>query len=310
MYYYLLYSILALLILALIRGLYEPYTLDATHSVLGQGDRALRVLLLTDIHARFFFVKIDKIYDLIRNSKIDVIILAGDLSDDIHDFESGLEIIRGIKALADQEGIPFWAVRGNHDPQDYGSRLMEMGVRYLENDGFLFQDKNGLTWEVIGLDDLRVGQISYSQAQAKLQADIDKVLSGKNDPMDINCGRAQIILAHNPYSIFNVLDCLNEDKNPEVPEKKFPARTANTEENKPPKNIFLLSGHFHGGQIWMPFHLEYRVLRQERMAKDGYRKGPYERDGIKGYISRGLGCVIVPIRFFSRPEAAIIELRF
>ena len=90
-----------------------------------------------------------------------------------------------------------------------------------------------------------------------------------------------VALAHNPDAVY-----------------LLPAGTAR----------YLLSGHFHGGQIWMPFHFEFRVLRHERLVSEGVYRGVFERNGVIGYISRGIGCVVLPFRLGSRPEIAVLDL--
>jgi uncharacterized protein len=72
---------------------------------------------------------------------------------------------------------------------------------------------------------------------------------------------------------------------------------------------YMLSGHFHGGQIYLPFNLEYRLLRTESLAREGIRRGVFEKDGVTGYISRGVGCVVFPLRLFSKPQITHISFR-
>ncbi len=72
---------------------------------------------------------------------------------------------------------------------------------------------------------------------------------------------------------------------------------------------FFLSGHFHGGQIWAPGNLEFKLFRREKIAALGFRRGEFSYDSRKCYISRGLGCVVMPIRLFSLPEITIIEIK-
>lgn len=67
-----------------------------------------------------------------------------------------------------------------------------------------------------------------------------------------------------------------------------------------------LSGHTHGGQItffgwWAP------ILPSNFGQK--YRYGLVSSGKMKSYISSGVGTVVVPFRFFCRPEIVVIKLQ-
>jgi len=66
----------------------------------------------------------------------------------------------------------------------------------------------------------------------------------------------------------------------------------------------VLSGHTHGGQV---------SLRSERAAAEGPRRRLLRGLGRQGstqiYITRGLGTVILPIRYGCPPEVSLLELR-
>lgn len=123
-------------------------------------------------------------------------------------------------------------------------------------------------WLVIGLEDLKTGQPDAASAIVKAESE------------DIPPER-RLVLAHNPDSILTL-----------------PAGTA----------AVFLAGHFHGGQIWLPFHLEFFLLRREKLPRLGIRKGFFVWQGISAYISRGLGCVKLPLRLFSKPEITVIDI--
>ncbi len=259
----------------LIRGVYEPRKLDVTHTVLGEGQNSVKLLLLSDIHAPYFYVSVEKIGEVIRTANIDAVVFAGDICNGKRDFAKGMDVIRRIKAFSDETGTPFFAVEGNHDPAETGKRLREIGVRFLENSSDSITSRDGSHWQIAGLRDIRNSAPSYAEA-------VINETSGSNIS-----SAPKVVLAHNPDAVYNVIDDKPEDS----------------------PDVFLLSGHFHGGQIWMPFDIEYLIMRKERMCREGLRKEAFEKNGIRGYISRGLGCVIVPLRFLSKPEAAVIELR-
>ena len=74
---------------------------------------------------------------------------------------------------------------------------------------------------------------------------------------------------------------------------------------KPSDQIDLvLSGHTHGGQISFPFvGPPFRPTRDERYLKGLVRDGDRQT-----YITRGVGHLVVPIRFNCPPEVTLITL--
>lgn len=67
----------------------------------------------------------------------------------------------------------------------------------------------------------------------------------------------------------------------------------------------VLSGHTHGGQIWIP------LLGAMRLPPWGrkYIQGWFSVGGMQLYVNRGIGAVGVPFRFNCRPEITLLRLR-
>lgn len=66
------------------------------------------------------------------------------------------------------------------------------------------------------------------------------------------------------------------------------------------KYHYLLSGHFHGGQIYWP--KPYHLLKMGKLVRMNMVKGLHFHHGRPFYISEGLGQTGVNIRIGSRPE--------
>ncbi|WP_077210781.1 metallophosphoesterase [Bacillus dakarensis] len=69
---------------------------------------------------------------------------------------------------------------------------------------------------------------------------------------------------------------------------------------------YLLSGHFHGGQICYP--KAYHLAKMGKLARMNVIKGLHMQDGKPFYINEGLGQTGVNIRVGSRPEITIHTL--
>jgi predicted MPP superfamily phosphohydrolase len=64
-----------------------------------------------------------------------------------------------------------------------------------------------------------------------------------------------------------------------------------------------LSGHTHGGQVKVR-DPEKRILPQRRL-----KAGLHRREESQIYITRGIGTVVLPVRYQCPPEISLLELR-
>ncbi|MEL6365370.1 MAG: metallophosphoesterase [Pseudomonadota bacterium] len=72
-----------------------------------------------------------------------------------------------------------------------------------------------------------------------------------------------------------------------------------------PEGVALtLSGHTHCGQVFIPFVGRPMVPTKHK----GYACGLYKEDGRRLFVTSGIGTAILPIRFLTPPELAVIDL--
>ena len=67
----------------------------------------------------------------------------------------------------------------------------------------------------------------------------------------------------------------------------------------------MVSGHTHGGQVWLP--LVGAPLVPSRFGQK-YRAGLIEGPRCRVYVTRGLGTISPPVRFLCRPELSVLTL--
>ena len=303
-----LFFLLAAILLA--RALYEPTQLEVTRRSLSSatpGDESkedpgadvarnpasstiegptqpgLRIALLSDLHAEWLRLKPELIAQALAAEEFDLVLFAGDLTGRHHRPDRAKPWLDALAVVCQRLGKACYAVPGNHDSPTSLDLLCRAGFTILTNDSHVIRDQSGQDWLLIGLDILKKGQPDFAQALKRTTA--SGAASGTESWIDARATippERRIVLAHNPDTFFLV-----------------PAGQAG----------FFLAGHFHGGQIYLPFHLEFFVLRREKLGRMGYHKGSFALNGLTGYISRGLGSVLFPLRLGSMPELAILELR-
>ena len=291
-----LFFLLAAILLA--RALYEPTQLEVTRRSLSSatpGDESkedpgadtaqnpessaiekttqpgLRIALLSDLHAEWLRLKPERIAQALEAEAFDLLLFAGDLTGRHHRPDRAQPWLDALAPIPQKLGHACYAVPGNHDSEASLDLLRQTGFVILKNESRVVRDRSGQDWLLIGLDILKKGQPDFAQALACAPAG-EPVIPPER----------RIVLAHNPDTFF-----------------LLPSSQAG----------FFLAGHFHGGQIYLPFHLEFFILRREKLGRMGYHKGSFALNGLTGYISRGLGSVLFPLRLGSIPELAILELR-
>ncbi len=234
--------------------------------------KGLKIAHLSDIHINKFYVSEYKLLSALNDAQPDIIVLSGDY---IETPKNITKFINFLKLLTKNHQV--YLTLGNHDhkalKQDAGNisafikEIETAGAKVLLNSNVKI-NKNGQSYNLIGIDDLKQGK-----------PDLQKAFKGIEASFSGGC--INIAVSHNPDMVF------------QLPENKVD---------------YFFCGHFHGGQIWMPFHLEFRLMRSEKLCKMKCYRGLHKVNGINLYINRGLGSVIFPFRFFSTPEMAIVQL--
>jgi predicted MPP superfamily phosphohydrolase len=72
------------------------------------------------------------------------------------------------------------------------------------------------------------------------------------------------------------------------------------------KVSLYLTGHTHGGQICLPGG---RPIMTNIRSHRRYASGLWQHGRMTGYTTAGVGVSVMPLRFFSKGEVAIITLR-
>lgn len=157
-----------------------------------------------------------------------------------------------------------YAVLGNHDYVLRKGDLDQLKSMLISNGIKLLQNENNMI-DIDGVPLNVIGIDDFSTKRSNLKESYDGVQEGYN-----------LVLTHDPNVVLSMHDYHFD---------------------------YLLSGHFHGGQIHWP--KPYHLKKMGKLVKMNMIKGLHSYKEKRFYISEGLGQTGVNIRIGSRPEITI-----
>jgi predicted MPP superfamily phosphohydrolase len=271
-----------------------------------------KILQISDLHSARFGKNQKRLASLLNSMPYDMISVNGDMVD--RATENPLPFLELLDNLENKELIFY--VDGNVGPQAldrrsgqataFGALLVEYGCRLLDRPHMLLRGDAHI-WvsnELYKTDDVekwitginnRIRAESDPDEIARLTENLRYQQNLKSLLIGINDEEVVIGLSHYPYSPFHL-------DNP--PPRDFPV------------SDLVLAGHYHGGQIrlpfigaiWVPDPSPDHFFPPEEIVS-GFYRGKLSQQ----YISRGLGSsASVPnlnFRLFNPPEVTLITLK-
>ena len=231
-----------------------------------------RIAHVSDLHNAEMGKDNEKLLDMLREAKPDIIAITGDLIDSRNtDIDIALQFTKAAMEIA-----PCYYVTGNHEARvsefdKLKEEMIELGVAVLE-DVRIKLEQSGETISLLGFNDPSF-QTDY------LFGDSETVMQSKLHEITNEEDTYSILLSHRP-ELFEVYTESKVD--------------------------LVLSGHAHGGQFRLPFVGGLVAPNQGLFPK--YDAGLYTEENTNMIVSRGIGNSILPFRFNNRPEVILIDL--
>ncbi len=236
--------------------------------------QTLRVVLLADLHSRYYAEGQDKLAEMILKEKPDMIALAGDIIDDRISPEGTFDLLKRLEGHA-----PIFYVTGNHDcnrddMEEMKVLLKKHSVKVLDDEEEIITLK-GQSVRIAGLED----PCNREDGKTKIRWILSKKgLFKKREDV------YSILISHRP-ELFPLYDRWEFD--------------------------LVLCGHTHGGLVRIP-GISNGLWAVDQGYFPKYPGGLYVHEGKTGEYSQVVsrGCSVNPTapRVFNPPEIVVIDV--
>ena len=231
------------------------------------------IAVVSDFHAvdAPFAITAKSVLDEIDDAKPDLVCVLGDmhsLNASEKEKNISLNLMKDILKL----GYPLYFVLGEHDDRtnEYVAKMEANGINVLDGEK-----------EIVKIKDSELSLYGISNAYFSPSFDLTKKFNRKDDEFSI-------LMAHIP--MYDAYENFGAD--------------------------LTLCGDTHGGIIQLPLlgpaYFDDTVLPEILSYNEVYDKGMYKYKGGQMFITSGVGNAIkgryAPVRFWNRPEIAIITL--
>lgn len=238
-------------------------------------DEEIRLCVITDHHSSSYGKDQRALVSAIDEQYPDVVLIVGDLFDRGRSTKNAEALLSAIG-----EKYTCFYTTGNHefrseDCEKLKALVRTYGVTVLDEDVIELSIK-GQVVNICGVDDL----FAYGDTEEEGSMYLNSALSLVNDEAKEN-GGLSVLLSHRPQQA-DIYARYDFD--------------------------LVLSGHNHGGQVWVPF-LDRGLYTPTDGLFPEYSGGVYEiSDSTSMIVSRGLCKNILP-RVFNRPELVIVDIK-
>ncbi len=250
----------------------------------------IRIALVTDLHSCYYGENQADLIDTIDTEKPDVILLGGDIFDDVKEDTNTKLFLAGIAGK-----YPCYYVTGNHECWGGAYRFnKQMAILEKYNIPVLSGEMealtvNGETIYLCGVDDPDVYMVNTD-----LEQDPEGYIQAQTNKEDSFLSQIAAVSETTPEDSYTILLSHRPEYYETYTEYDFD---------------LVLCGHAHGGQWRIPLLLNGLYAPHQGIFPK-YAGGRYDSEEMTMIVSRGLAKETTRIpRIFNRPELVVIDVK-